>query len=297
MSASAVVVEVVRPGPLTTVQDRGRPGYAHLGVPRSGALDAPALAAANHLVGNPVEAAGLETTVGGVALRVSHRCWVAVTGAGAAVTVDGRPAPWGQAIELAAWQLLGVGPARQGLRSYVAIGGGLAAEPVLGSRSSDLLSGLGPAPLRAGDVLPIGPARGTPCLDAIDLVLPPDPVVLRVTLGPRHDWFSGGAIRTLLTEPYAVSPVSNRIALRLDGSRLARSRRDELASEGVVLGAVQVPADGRPLVFLHDHPTVGGYPVVGVVEPSDLPHCAQARPGAAVRFLLAGAGPGYGAPA
>jgi biotin-dependent carboxylase-like uncharacterized protein len=293
----AAAVEVVRPGPLTTVQDCGRRGYAHLGVPRSGALDGPALAAANRLVGNPEAAAGLETTVGGVTLRVSERCWVAVTGAPAEITLDGQPAPWGQAIELAAGQVIDVGPARQGVRSYVAVSGGLAVERVLGSRSTDLLSGLGPAPLRAGDALPLGPSRGEPQSDHLTRPPRPGPVELRLTLGPRDDWFTAAAIRTLLTATYAVSPVSNRIALRLDGPALARSRPDELASEGLVLGAVQVPSDGCPLVFLHDHPTVGGYPVVAVVEPSDLAHCAQARPGAAVRFHLAGTGPRYGAPA
>jgi biotin-dependent carboxylase-like uncharacterized protein len=299
MTEPAGLVEVVRPGPLTTIQDCGRFGYAHLGVPRSGALDGPALAAANRLVGNTTSAAGLETTVGGVALRAARRCWVAVTGAAAEVTVDGQPVLWGQAVELAAGQVLVVGPARQGLRSYVAISGGIAVEPVLGSRSTDLLSGLGPPPLRAGDVLPLGPPAAPPPTrpEPMSAGPPPEPIPLHLALGPRHDWFTDAAVRTLLTETYVVSTVSNRIALRLDGPRLARSRPDELPSEGVVLGAVQVPADGRPLVFLHDHPTVGGYPVVGVLEPPDLAHCAQARPGAAVRFHVAATAPGYGAPA
>ena len=121
------------------------------------------------------------------------------------------------------------------------------------------------------------------------------PLVLRLVLGPREDWITPGAIGILTSATYSVSPMSNRIALRLDGPVLARARDDELASEGVVLGAVQVPSDGRPLIFLNDHPTIGGYPVVGVIDPIGLPGCAQARPGDGVRFHLAGSDPGYGA--
>lgn len=141
-------LSVVRAGALTTVQDQGRPGHAHLGVPRSGALDGPAAALANRLVGNSPEAAVLETTVNGCALRPRSSVTVAVAGAPCPVTVDGRPAPWGAPVRVPAGALLDVGPARAGLRSYVAVSGGVAVDPVLGSRSTDLLSGLGPRPSR-----------------------------------------------------------------------------------------------------------------------------------------------------
>ncbi|MFF7182590.1 5-oxoprolinase/urea amidolyase family protein [Streptomyces sp. NPDC008121] len=279
-------VAVVRAGALTTVQDLGRAGHAHLGVPRSGALDAGAAQLVNRLVGNAEDAAVLETTVDGCAVRPRCAVTVAVGGAPGPVTVDGRPVAWGTAVRVAAGALLDVGPAVRGLRGYVAFGGGVAVEPVLGSRSTDLLSGLGPAPLTVGTVLPLGaePAARV-AVDAPPWPGPPDELVLRVRLGPRHDWFSPAALETLATRAYRVSPSSNRIGLRTEGPPLERTVTGELPSEGMVLGAVQVPPDGRPVVFLADHPTTGGYPVVAVVREDDLAAAAQAVPGTAVRFL------------
>lgn len=280
---------VVRAGALTTVQDRGRPGYAHLGVPRSGALDPRAAALVNRLAGNPAAAAVLETTVDGCALRPRSTVTVAVGGAPCPVTVGGRPAAWGAPVVVPAGELLEVGTAVAGLRSYVAVSGGIAVEPVLGSRSRDLLSGLGPPPLADGVVLPLGAPAGPPArVDAVPQPGVPDELVLRVTLGPRDDWFTAGALRTLTTRAYRVSPAGNRIGLRTEGPALARARDGELPSEGMVLGAVQVPPDGRPVVFLADHPTTGGYPVIAVVRAADLPAAAQAVPGIPVRFVAAG---------
>ncbi|MEU3253913.1 biotin-dependent carboxyltransferase family protein [Streptomyces sp. NPDC006997] len=277
---------VVRPGALTTVQDLGRPGHAHLGVPRSGALDGPAAALVNRLVGNPREAAVLETTVNGCAVRPRSTVTVAVGGAPCPVAVDGRPVAWGAPVRVPAGALLDVGTAVSGVRSYVAFAGGIAVEPVLGSRSTDLLSGLGPAPLRGDAVLPLGQTAGPHA--RVDVAPQPGPaaeLLLRVTPGPRDDWFTPEALRTFTTRAYRVSPASNRIGLRTDGPVLERFRPGELPSEGMVLGAVQVPPDGRPVVFLADHPTTGGYPVIAVVRAPDLPAAAQARPGTPVRFL------------
>ncbi|MEU6406476.1 biotin-dependent carboxyltransferase family protein [Streptomyces sp. NPDC046985] len=278
-------VAVVRAGALTTVQDEGRVGCAHLGVPRSGALDAPAAALANRLVGNPVGAAVLETTLDGCALRPRSEVVVAVTGAFCPVTVDGRPAAWGAPVRVPSGALLEVGAATAGVRGYVALSGGVAVEPVLGSRSTDLLSGLGPAPLAVGALLPLGPSTGPPArVDVAPQPRPPAELVLHVVLGPRGDWFTGEALRRFTSRPYRVSPHSNRIGLRIEGPALARAREGELPSEGMVLGAVQVPPDGGPVVFLADHPTTGGYPVIGVVRARDLPAAAQAAPGTPVRF-------------
>ncbi|MEU0743501.1 biotin-dependent carboxyltransferase family protein [Streptomyces sp. NPDC006134] len=277
---------VVRAGALTTVQDTGRPGHAHLGVPRSGALDAPAAALVNRLVGNPPRAAVLETTLDGCALRPRSAVTVAVGGAPCPVTVGGRPAPWGAPVHVPAGALLEVGTAVSGVRAYVAVSGGIAVEPVLGSRSTDLLSGLGPPPLADGAVLPLGrPGVLHARVDAAPQPAPPAELVLRVVLGPRDDWFTPEAVRTFTSRTYRVSPASNRIGLRTDGPALARARTGELPSEGMVLGAVQVPPDGRPVVFLADHPTTGGYPVIGVARAADLPAAAQARPGTPVRFV------------
>ncbi|MFJ6579733.1 biotin-dependent carboxyltransferase family protein [Streptomyces sp. NPDC091368] len=277
---------VVRAGALTTVQDLGRTGYAHLGVPRSGALDPAAARLVNRLVGNAEDAAVLETTVDGCALRPRCAVTVAVGGAPCPVRVDGRPAAWGTAVRIGAGSVLEVGSAVRGLRSYVALGGGIAVAPVLGSRSTDLLSGLGPAPLAEGAVLPLGAAvavRGP--VDAPPWPGPPDELVLRVRLGPREDWFTAPALRAFTTRAYRVSPTSNRIGLRIEGPALERAVPGELPSEGMVLGAVQVPPDGRPVVFLADHPTTGGYPVVAVVREADLGAAAQAVPGTRVRFV------------
>ncbi|HET6626050.1 MAG TPA: biotin-dependent carboxyltransferase family protein [Nocardioidaceae bacterium] len=279
------LLTVLDPGPLTTVQDRGRPGWAHLGVPRSGALDLPAASLANRLVGNPDDAAVLETTLGGVSLHASTAMTVAVTGADAPVTVDGRSRALAEPVALHAGQALTVGRTRSGLRSYVAVAGGIAVPTELGSRSTDVLSGIGPAALSVGQELPVGEPVGRPHGVDVSVVPRPRPsVTLRFRPGPRADWFTAPALETLTRSAYATSPDSNRVGLRLTGPELERSRPEELPSEGLVLGAIQVPASGQPLVFLNDHPTTGGYPVLGVVVAHDLPVCAQLRPGDQVRF-------------
>ncbi|MEU0598220.1 biotin-dependent carboxyltransferase family protein [Streptomyces sp. NPDC006393] len=276
---------VVRSGALTTVQDSGRHGHAHLGVPRSGSLDAPAMALANRLLGNDPGAAVLETTLTGCALRPDHGVTVVVGGAPCPVTVDGRPVAWGAPVRVPAGAVLNVGTVTAGVRSYVAVAGGIATEPVLGSRSTDLLSGLGPAPVRDGDVLPLGaPVRQPALPSAAPWSAPPAALVLPLRPGPRADWFTPAALRTLTSATYRVSPHSNRIGLRTEGPALERRTTGELPSEGMVLGAVQVPPDGRPVVFLHDHPTTGGYPVIAVVVEAALAQAAQARAGTPVRF-------------
>ncbi|MFD6426184.1 biotin-dependent carboxyltransferase family protein [Streptomyces sp. NPDC060198] len=290
------LLRVVRAGALTTVQDAGRTGWAYLGVPRAGALDAPAHRLANRLVGNDPAAAVLETTATGCAVRPDRPVTVVVGGAVCRVTVDGRPAAWGAPVRVPAGAVLEAGPALSGLRGYLAFAGGLEPDAVLGSRSADLLSGLGPPPLRDGDTLPLGepPAAG-PALPAAApwaaAPAAPGGLVLPVRPGPRHDWFTEGALRTLTTAAYRVSSASNRIGLRTEGPALERvagvggASGGELPSEGMVLGAVQVPPDGRPVVFLHDHPTTGGYPVVAVVWAHALAAAAQAVPGTPIRFV------------
>jgi len=276
---------VVRAGALTTIQDAGRTGHAHLGVPRSGALDAPAMRLANRLLGNAADTAVLETTLTGCALRPDRAVTVVVGGAPCAVTVDGGPVAWGAPVRVPAGAVLDVGTAAGGVRSYVAVAGGIAVEPVLGSRSTDLLSGLGPAPLCDGEVLPVGSAAPCPPLPpAAPWPGPPAALTLPVRLGPRADWFTPEALRTLTSATYRVSAHSNRIGLRTEGPSLERELAGELASEGMVLGAVQVPPDGRPVVFLHDHPTTGGYPVIAVVPEAALAGAAQAAPGTLLRF-------------
>lgn len=284
MSRSVTVLAV---GPSVTVQDPGRPGLAHLGVPRSGWLDAPAAQLANRLVGNPDEVAVLECVLGGLTLRAETAMTLAVTGAPVEVRVDGRPAPFGAAVSVRAGHLVVVGTPARGLRCYVAVSGGFDVRPVLGSRATDTLSGIGPAPVRAGDLLPVGRPHGPPRPGEQVGSVPSGRAVLRFHPGPRVDWFDADALDTLTASPYVVSPDSDRVGLRLTGTPLRRSRTQELPSEGVVLGAVQVPPSGEPVVFLRDHPTTGGYPVIAVVLPEDVALCAQLRPGDEVSFRLA----------
>jgi biotin-dependent carboxylase-like uncharacterized protein len=279
------LITVLKAGPLTLVQDLGRPGYAHLGVPHSGAADLPAFVRANRLAGNPDAAAALEITLLGPQLRFNRDARIALTGAIMPATLDGRPIAHDRAVLVKSGQLLKLGAARKGVRTYLAIAGGIDVPPVLGSRSSDLMSGLGPAPLADGDSLNLSD------LEDIDDAPRPAAVIetvpqLKIMLGPRADWFQAGALQTLCNAPYTVLPASNRVGVRLDGPVLQRAITRELPSEGLVLGAIQVPADGRPLIFLADHPVTGGYPVIAVVASEDIPKVAQARPGSLLRFAF-----------
>ncbi len=273
-------IEVLTAGPLTTVQDRGRPGWAHLGVPPSGAADPDALALGNRLVGNDAGAAGLEATLSGPRLRFRAAALVALTGADTRASIyPNRPCEFG------AGEVLEIGRFVSGVRAYVSIRGGVDVEPVLGSRSTDLLSGLGPSPLREGDVLSIGREPiTTPQFD----VEPPAPLpaepILRLLPGPRDDWFAPSALEMLAAGPWRVSPSSNRVGVRLEGPRIERARHEELLSEGLVTGALQVPPSGQPILVLNDHPTTGGYPVLGVVHAADLPLAGQLRPGQRISF-------------
>ena len=281
------MIEVLRAGPLTTLQDLGRPGLAHLGVGRSGAVDRPSLRLANRLVGNPEGAPALETTFGGLVLRFTEAATVAVTGAPAPLCVDGRPHAGCTPVTVRAGQVLELGMPTRGVRTYLALRGGVACELVLGSAATDLLSRLGPAPLRDGDTVELGrPAGPMPGVDHAAVAPLPDEVVLRAVPGPRADWFTDDSLTRLGRAAYEVTAASDRIGLRLEGPALTRGRTHELPSEGIVEGAVQVPPDGRPVIFLADHPVTGGYPVVAVVHPEDVPLAAQARPGQPLRFAL-----------
>ncbi len=278
------VVEVVDPGPLSTLQDLGRRGWAHVGVPRAGALDRGAAALGRRLVGGAPGDAVVETTMGGVVLRPHRAVTIAVTGAVCDVRVDRRSAPHGAPVTVPAGATVTVGPAVTGVRSYVAFAGGIAVEPVLGSRSTDTLAWVGPPRLAAGDVLALGTPGPLPEPPPAHVVRP-RAAVLRLRRGPRADWLHEAAWAALDGSAYAVGPDSDRIGLRLEGRRIER-RLGELPSEGIVLGSVQLPPSGQPVVFLADHPTTGGYPVVAVVEDDDLDLCAQLRPGEQVTLRL-----------
>jgi biotin-dependent carboxylase-like uncharacterized protein len=272
---------VLESGPLATIQDLGRSGQAALGIPTSGACDRTSYALANRLVGNAPGAAAIEVTFGGLILHADRDVVVAITGAPCSGVPLNAPAL------VRAGQVLRFGPPRTGLRTYVAVRGGIDVPPVLGSRSTDLLSGLGPAPLVAGQALAVGASYGP--MPGVDLAPVADPIggelAVRVTPGPRRDWFTDAGWESLTTQTYQVSSASNRVGVRLDGTPLERARTGELASEGMTLGAIQIPPSGTPVIFLADHPVTGGYPVIAYITEPDLDPCAQLRPGQSIRLI------------
>ena len=276
-------LEVVSPGPLTLVEDLGRPGWAGLGVGRSGAFDRGALRLANRLVGNREDAPALEALAGGLTLGSVGAAVVAVTGADGPValtrrgrtTYVSRRSP----LHLEPGDVLQLEAPSEGLRSYVALRGGVRAPSALGSSSRDVLAAIGPEPLRAGDVV----ASGTRAVDHPHIDHAPHRSVLgpiHVLMGPRQEWFTDDAVRLLVTSRWTVTPRSNRVGVRLGGPPLARRHPGaELPSEPVVPGAIQVPADGQPVVLGPDAPTTGGYPVIAVVLDADLDRLAHVVPG------------------
>jgi biotin-dependent carboxylase-like uncharacterized protein len=281
------MMEILATGPLATIQDLGRPGLAEFGVGTSGAADVPSFTLANRLVGNPEQEAALELTLGGLTARFTGHTVVAVTGAPCPIRLAGRAVDMCGPISVAPGQRLDIGTPTRGLRSYLAVRGGIEVSPVLGSRGTDQLSGLGPPPVTAGQRLAVGgPPEAYPAVDHAPQRALPDEPELAVTPGPRHDWFRPEALDLLARSRFEVSPQSNRIGLRLRGPALPRRIERELTPEPLVAGALQVPPDGQPVLFLADHPVTGGYPVIGVVSATDLPLAAQARPGQRLRFRL-----------
>jgi biotin-dependent carboxylase-like uncharacterized protein len=279
---SALVV--LATGPLATVQDLGRPGLARLGISPSGAADRGALALGNRLVGNPEDSAAIEVTLGGLSVRARRPLLIALTGADAHAEINGHPVGTHASITLASKAILTLGAPRAGLRTYLSVRGGILIEPVLGSRSFDTLGGLGPPPLQVGDRIKIGSSDlPVPEVDWAPETSTSDLVSANCHDGPRVDWFSSSARKTFYKSIWTVTGDLDRVGVRLAGPVLERSILNELPSEGLVRGAVQVPADGQPLIFLADHPTTGGYPVIAVVNDTD--PVAQLRPGQSVRFI------------
>lgn len=302
-TASALVVTA--PGLQALVQDLGRPGFGDLGVSAAGAADQQSARQANRLVGNEPAAAVVENLLGGLTVLARGDQVVSVAGATVPLeihdvsgTVRHRPAMCSP-FALLDGESLALGAPSSGLRSYLGIRGGFDVAPVLGSRSSDSMSGIGPAPLAAGRILPVAAVAaphpvGSP--EPSTLRLDSAPAALRVTLGPRDDWFSAEALRSLSCREWLVTAQSNRIGVRLtptgtdtvpeSAAVLERSRTGELPSEGAVAGSLQVPPSGHPVLFLADHPVTGGYPVIAVLVPEDLPLAAQLPPGHRVRFHI-----------
>jgi len=287
-------VEVVRPSLQLLVQDAGRPGYAALGVSASGAADRRAMHDANRAVGNTTSAAVLES-VGGAVLRFRGAGVAAVAGALGALALSGpdgtaRAVVHGEPFATVDGDELTLGHPERGLRYVIAVRGGLDAVPALGSRAADTLAGLGPEALTAGVVIPVGDAGRhavEPTGVARELPAPGDLMHLEITLGPRDDWFTAEALEALTDQEWTVTPRSDRVGIRLQGEvPLERSAHGELPSEGAVTGAIQVPPDGQPVLFLPDHPLTGGYPIIGALTDRGLDLAGQLAPGVRLRFTV-----------
>ena len=274
------------PGLQSTVQDLGREGNSALGVSASGAMDRSSLRRANRIAGNAEGAAGIEVLLGGLTIRALEDQVLAVSGAPLTLEVGARRPAMDAPFALLAGETLVLGRPSAGLRTYVAARGGIDVDPVLGSRSTDTLSSLGPEPLAPGCAVRVLPAPPSSVVGNPEVPphLDPSGAVLRIVLGPRDSWFTPEAIESFLSQEWTVTPQSNRVGLRLAGSPLERATEGELASEGVIRGSIQVPPNGQPLIFLSDHPVTGGYPVVGVVVNADLDKAGQIAPGGTVRF-------------
>ncbi|MBA3336474.1 MAG: biotin carboxyl carrier domain-containing protein [Chloroflexia bacterium] len=292
MSESALSVR--RPGLLTTVQDLGRPGLGRFGVSAGGALDQGALILGNRLVGNEPGEAGLEISLIGPELVITGTSpvTIALTGANLGATRNALPLPRWESVSIAAGDVIAFAPdggEGLGARAYLCVAGGFAIPPVMGSRATDLFGGFGGwqgRPLHSGDEVPLRGATG-PLPQRRLRTPPPDypsELIIRVVLGPQHDRFTGEARATLLSATYTVTPTSDRMGIRLSGPPLALTHGADMLSEGIALGAIQVPGDGAPIVLLRARQTIGGYPKIATVIGADLDALAQARPGDCLRF-------------
>lgn len=285
---SVLVVEA--PGLLTTVQDLGREGFGPMGVSPSGAADGVSLRVGNRLVGNPEGAAALEMTLLGGAFRFERSAVIAVTGADFGPSLDGMAVAMWRSVEIHKGQTLTLGPSRSGARAYLCVQGGIAVEHFLGSASTHVLSGLGGLEgraLRKGDRVGLGAANSlfrkswlSP--EAFAQLQPRN--VIRVTEGPQSDWFVESAWKTLCGNAFRVSEQSNRMGIRLEGPPIQLAGSREMITEGVSLGAIQVPAGGQPIILFVEQQTTGGYPKIANVISADLNSIGQLRPRDEIRF-------------
>jgi antagonist of KipI len=285
-------LEIVRPGPLTTVQDLGREGFGPIGVSASGAADPIALRIGNRLVGNPENTAALEMTLFGDEIQFSSDVVIALSGANLSATLDSTSLPMYESVPIKARQVLKLGPISSGVRSYLCVAGGIAVAPFLGSRSTHLLSGLGGRlgrALQRGDSLPIGGASPSWKRRKIDperrKQLAPRKI-LRVTEGPQWSQFSESARRLFFSQAYTVTQDSSRMGIRLQAEPLDGSSTQEMLTEGVSLGAIQITPSGQPILLFVDQQTTGGYPKIANVIAADLASIGQLTPRNEIRFEL-----------
>jgi len=288
-------IHVAKPGWFSTVQDLGRYGYQQYGVPVAGAMDHYATIIANRLVGNRDNAAVLELTLKGPELDFEGDAHIAITGADLSPTIGGKSVPLWEGIEVSSGSRLCFGTAQRGARSYLAISGGIDVPLILGSRSTHCASetgGFKGRPLRRGDLLHTEQLRQSTEVSMgkrlPDQLIPcyEKSVRIRFIPGPQHNLFPATALTTLTNTSYTVTPESNRMGYRLTGPRIVRKGSEHFISDGTATGALQIPADGQPILLMADRQTTGGYPKIGCVITADLPLTAQLAPGDTITFSL-----------
>ncbi len=286
---------VIKPGMLTTVQDAGRWGHQAHGVPVAGPMDPVSFRLANVIVGNPATAALLEITLLGPELEFDEHRAIAICGAEFDVTIDGRDVPLNERVAVRAGGRLRFGRRGRGARAYLAIEGGIALPPILGSRATHVISGMGGyrgRPLRTGDHLPLGDRPETPrttrgtAVVAPLVSLPGAGARLRVLPGPQQDLFARDALDLLRTGPYVIAQNSDRMGYRLEGPRLQHAGSADIISDATPLGVLQVPASGQPILLMADRQTTGGYPKIATVITADMAIAGQLAPGDSIRFAI-----------
>lgn len=289
---SVATLEIIQPGMLTTIQDRGRYGYQRFGMPVAGAMDGFALRAANLLVGNDDSAAGLEITVLGPRIRLIADTCIAITGADVSPLLDEQPIPMWQSVYAAKGSIVTLRRPRDGMRAYLAVAGGIDVPAVMDSRSTYMkaaIGGLQGRALKAGDILNVlepNPDSQHTHRQLSDKFIPRygNEHCVRIVLGPQHSAFTQSGIETFLRSTYEVSIYSDRMGYRLEGPKIEHISSADVISDGTPLGAVQVPGDGQPIILLADRGTTGGYTKIATLISTDISKIAQAMPGNKVIF-------------
>ena len=283
-------IQILSPGPMTTVQDLGRFGGMRLGFSQGGAMDRVSLLTANRLLLNNDSEGCLEMTFSGVRAVFDADCVIALTGADMDWKINGEDVSRCRALEIHAGDELSGSAAKNGFRAYLGVAGGFDIKPFMGSYSTNIKCGVGGFEgrrLKANDVLPLRMERSALLYRYNRRCEPeeyPDAFTLRVVPGPQDDYFTEDGMRAFLSGEYTVTKEADRMGVRLDGPQIEAKDGVDIVSDGIAFGAVQIPASGKPIIMAADRQTVGGYAKIATVAGADMSLLAQAKPGARVRF-------------
>ncbi len=280
-------IRVIKPGLQSTIQDLGRHGYAHYGISASGAADCFSLRIGNLLVGNPEDSSGIEMTLLGGTYKFEDEAFIALCGSIFDATLDGKPIPWQKGFYVRAGQTLSVGPTINNARCYLAIRGGVDVPHYLSGKTTHVMSkmgGLNGRPLEKGDSIVIGDLSTVSQPVTIKELLKYDHAILRITSGIQSDWFSESTWEKFTSIPFTVSDASSRMGIRLTGNSIYSEKGNEILTEGIPLGGIQVPGGGDPIISFVEHQTTGGYPKIANVITADLCKVGQLKPGDEFKF-------------